>query len=938
MRQCLLVAMIGMALCAGAQEFGGIPSSLKWKQVNSPNVKVIFPAGLDSSAKRVAAISDLLHTRTASTIGQENRKISIVLQSETTISNGYVQLAPWRSEFFLTPLQNSLRLGSLPWTDQLAIHEYRHVQQYMNFRQGLSKFAYIIAGQEGQLLANSAAIPDWFFEGDAVFQETLVTGQGRGRLPAFYNEFRSLWEANRRYSYMKIRNGSFRHLTPDHYSLGYMLVSYGRETYGDDIWRKVTRDAAAFRPLFYPMQGAIKKHTGKDFRQFVNEAIAFHRDNREYQGTDERRMRTRPSEGFVQSYAFPRISGDTAIALKTTGREIPRFVMLQDGGEKKMMVRDIALDEPFSYRNGKIVYAAYRPDVRWGYRDYSDLRIIDVHTGKRNWLTRKSKYFAPDLAHDGRTVAAVRVDPGGRSTVDLMDATTGKTLRSLTAGHSSLFHTYPRFSGDDRALFIPVRRGDGRMSIYRWDLNTGEADTLLPFTYQAISFPVVKGDTLFFTAVRGGQDILMVWDDKGKRLHEALNSYAGIQQSAPRGDGTVMYAGLSAWGNMLFDARPDLKEISPAQWISGDPGDLYVKKALSGETQVNDLPYREYPVTRYGKAHGLFNFHSWRPYYDQPIWSLSLYGNNVLNTFSSALGYKYNQNESSHKLDYSAAYSAWFPWIEGGVGYTFDRRFRGTQRTIYWNELSANLGVRIPLNLTSGRLFTNLQFSSLYNVLKVMFNERKNGRVFEDLNLNYLDNSVAFTLQTQKAEQQIFPRFAFTLFADHRNSVNRTEAWQTYVNTGLFLPGLLRTHSLVFNFSYQARDTAQNYLFSDNFAYSRGYPAANFPRMWKVGVNYHLPLLYPDKGIANIVYFLRVRANLFYDHTNLKSLRTGIVTPMRSAGTEIYFDTRWWNQQNVSFGIRYSRLFDAELFNGIYSSPVSPNQWEIVLPINLIPR
>jgi hypothetical protein len=102
----------------------------------------------------------------------------------------------------MTPLQNSLQLGSLQWNEQLALHEYRHIQQYMNFRKGLSKLAYYVAGEEGQSVANAAAVPDWFFEGDAVFQETLVSEQGRGRLPEFFNGYRSLWEAGKKYSYM----------------------------------------------------------------------------------------------------------------------------------------------------------------------------------------------------------------------------------------------------------------------------------------------------------------------------------------------------------------------------------------------------------------------------------------------------------------------------------------------------------------------------------------------------------------------------------------------------------------------------------------------------------------------------------------------------------------------------------------------------------------
>ena len=56
------------------------------------------------------------------------------------------------------------------------------------------------------------------------------------------------------------------------------------------------------------------------------------------------------------------------------------------------------------------------------------------------------------------------------------------------------------------------------------------------------------------------------------------------------------------------------------------------------------------------------------------------------------------------------------------------------------------------------------------------------------------------------------------------------------------------------------------------------------------------------------MYFLRVRANLFFDYSTVKSLRTGTETDLRSTGVEIYFDTRWWNQQFVSFGFRYSRL------------------------------
>ncbi|HWB91486.1 MAG TPA: hypothetical protein VG605_06520, partial [Puia sp.] len=102
-----------------AQVFGGNPPSLLWRQLNTDTARIIFPVGLDSQAQQVAAIVHTLARTTLPTIGHSQRKIDIVLQNQTTIPNGYVGLAPFRSEFQLTPEQNSFDLGSLPWQKML---------------------------------------------------------------------------------------------------------------------------------------------------------------------------------------------------------------------------------------------------------------------------------------------------------------------------------------------------------------------------------------------------------------------------------------------------------------------------------------------------------------------------------------------------------------------------------------------------------------------------------------------------------------------------------------------------------------------------------------------------------------------------------------------------------------------------------------------------
>jgi hypothetical protein len=206
-------------------------------------------------------------------IGNELQKINIVLHKNTTLANGYVALAPFRSEYYLIPSTNIFESGNLPWYEHLALHEYRHVQQYNNFNNGLTKVFNFFLGEEGRAVANGLTVPQWFFEGDAVHTETSLTPQGRGRLPLFYSGFTSLWEEGKNYSLLKLLNGSLKDYVPNHYQLGYLVTNYGYKKYGDDFWKNVTKDATSFKGLFYPFNKAIKRYSGEPYKKFMREAL-----------------------------------------------------------------------------------------------------------------------------------------------------------------------------------------------------------------------------------------------------------------------------------------------------------------------------------------------------------------------------------------------------------------------------------------------------------------------------------------------------------------------------------------------------------------------------------------------------------------------------------------------------------------------------------------
>jgi len=319
MKKILLLNFLFISYAALAQQFGGNPPSVSWKQINNKAVRVIFPTGMDSQAMRIASIIDYLAINKPDSLGNKLKKVNLVLQNSTVVSNAYVGLGPFRSEFFTTPPSNNFEQGSIPWNDQLALHEYRHVMQYNNFNRGLSKTLHTLLGDDGLSLATNAAIPDWFFEGDAVFNETVLSKQGRGRLPLFMNAYPTLWQANKKYSWMKLRNGSLKDYVPDHYQLGYLLVNYGHQKYGDDFWKNVMQHAASWKNLIYPFQSAVKKYAGVEYKTFTQQAFASVQKNTEKLNEEASDFLFPVNKKYITNYYFPySVGNDSLIYLKPT--------------------------------------------------------------------------------------------------------------------------------------------------------------------------------------------------------------------------------------------------------------------------------------------------------------------------------------------------------------------------------------------------------------------------------------------------------------------------------------------------------------------------------------------------------------------------------------------------------------------------------------------
>ncbi|MCU0334939.1 MAG: hypothetical protein MUF62_07780, partial [Chitinophagaceae bacterium] len=502
--------------------------------------------------------------------------------------------------------------------------------------------------------------------------------------------------------------------------------------------------------------------------------------------------------------------------------------------------------------------------------------------------------------------------------------TEGQVLHSYTAD-SSLFYSHPKWLAGDGDVLAAARQPNGHMGWLLWNPAGNTSRWLLAPANRLLGFPVVQADTVYYTASEGGFDALyaqhVVTGQRWLLAQYSTGIYGGYVQQ-----GQLYASYFTAGGYRLgrSAAAPLLAPATTAGLVS-----LYGIDARHYR-DLSQLPTQAFASKRYRKATGIFNFHSWQPELNEPDYTMRLYGNNVVNTTQTDLFYTYNTNETSHSTGFNFAYGGWYLQPVAGVKQTWSRDvLYNDDTTFIYNETEAYAGLSLPLNLSGGRQFRFLTLTTTLHADHVRW-QGLGKELLRNLDFTYFRARLSYTGQIQKARQHIFPRWAQAVFADYRSMVSQQQAWQLLLSGSLYLPGLARNHNVVLTAAWQARDTLRQYAFSNSFPFSRGYSSVNFPRMWRLGANYHLPLLYPEWGFGQLLYLLRIRGNAFYDYTQVKSLRTGLTRPFSTVGAELFFDTRVWNQLPVTFGIRYSRLLDAEL--GIVTRP---NQWEFILPVNL---
>lgn len=905
---------------------GANPPSVSWRQVQTPHFRVLFPAALSREARQVANTLQHLHQPLSASLGRPPRRISLVLQNQGVVSNGFVTLSPRRSEFFTTPPQDYNLLGTNNWLDLLALHEFRHIVQYEKAYQSRIRLGLVLFGQNGVAALSHAAVPNWFWEGDAVAMETAYSSSGRGRIPDFDLLLRSTLLERGPYSYNKQHLGSFKDKVPNHYVTGYHLVSHVRRHHPADVWSQVTQKAFDHFYVPFTFSRSLRQVTGKrlnaTWRSTVQELDSLWRDQAGRLPTTPATVLPQRKNDTYTDYLYPQPLADgSVVALKTGLSHIPVFVRLSADGsrEQKLFTPGILGDSPMlSVAANKIVWSEVEADLRWEPRNYAVIKTYDLETGRHQVLQRKTRLHSPALSPDGKTIAAIESDTANTVSLVLVDAGSGKELRRF-ASPGNDWLSMPRWAPDGRqVLLLRTRRKERSITLV--EVAGGHFTDLLPFTGENIAHPVMAGGKVYYNSPYNGIENIYALDlASGQRYQVASRRYAGINPALTPGGDTLFFNDFSAQGYNV--ARMANK---PAQWVPlgqvpVHPVAYYAPLVeQEGQPEILDqVPDTLLPERRYRPGQHLFRVHSWLPVLAQGnnSVSLELQSQDILSTMTSWLGYTRNLSENTGRVQAGLRYQGWFPvlQLEGGYG---SRVTGAGDTTNHWQEKSLSAGASLPLNLTNSRFAEYLTLSADAGLTSISgyadrtaLDEQANGL------LQHLRYQASYRRSQLRSHRDLAPRFSQSalLHLVHTPFGGDYRSRLLAANLRLAFPGLWRHHALQTWGNFQDQNL-ENYMFSSPLRFPRGYRYPVHDRFHSFTLQYAFPIWYPDLALGPLLYFQRLKGNLFYDdgQTTLRNRVTQVQhrQTYRSVGLELSTDFNVMRLGGVVLdaGVRFSYL------------------------------
>ena len=589
----LLLALFSAAPAAAAS----FPPGLQFRTLTTPQAIVHYPRGLETQARAAAALANEILDAHESRYRVQVRPVHIVLSDISDDPNGFTLPFPYPLVHIrLVAPDGSDEFGNYDdWLRIVLTHELAHTIHLEEAR-GLLGLGRKLFGRAPFLFPN-ALTPAWLIEGLAVYEESRGTAFGRERNPDTRMVLR-MAALDRRFP-REDQAGLGLDLWPSGlapYLFGDAFLHDLTTRYGMDTLPELAR-VHARRIVPYSDDWTATTVTGTTFHALWREWKDVQRVASEREAAAIRSRGETPScaittRGVRQT--GPRFSPD-GHWIAYTSRSLTRFAAIRlvrpDGsGDRELALRNGGTSLSWTPDGKAIVFD--EPEVFELFSTFSDLRVVDVASGRVCRLTRGLRARDPDVGPDG-TVVFVR-EAGGQSELASVGLD-GNGLRSLTTSAPGTEWGGPRWSPKGDAIAASRWTEGGLLDVARVDTSSGVVTELTHDRAKDVE-PAWTPDGRFvvFRSDRDGVSNLYAVRGEDGALLRVTNVVGGAFAPDVAPDGRSL--AFADYGGRGYDVHvmafaPDA--LAPAAPFS----DPYPKAPPQPEpASVADQPYRPLPA------------------------------------------------------------------------------------------------------------------------------------------------------------------------------------------------------------------------------------------------------------------------------------------------------------------------------------------------------
>ncbi len=909
------------------------PPAVKWAKIKTPDFKVYFDKKIGDEGQYVANLLQNLYTPVSYSLGIKPGKIPVILQNQTVISNGFVSETPLRSEFYMYPPQNYNVDGLLKWTKLLSVHEFRHVVQFNKSLTGFNKFVFTLFGYEAAATLSHLAVPDWFWEGDAVLTETNLTNYGRGRDPYFSVLMKTNMLERGPFNYYLQYLRSFRYNIPDHYVTGYYLTSYLRRKYGAKTISTVLQKTWSLPFMPFRFSHELKKFTGKNlvnnYQAMTHEIDSLWKSQLNKVEVSNAQTINKRINKLYTDYKYPQYLPDGNIfALKTGINDISSFIEIDSAGNERKIFTPGAVDITGfpTTGGGKIAWTEVEYDPRWEERTYSVIKIYNIHNNTLKRVSRATRYSSSGISPDGKKIVTLRTTTDLKYNLLILDAGSGRILETIDNPGNFFFLT-PTFSADGNKI-VAVQKSDEGKSIWVYDMSSKESRIVYGPVEENFGNPYMISDYIFYNSPVSGIDNIYMLDTRNHKIFQVTSrKYGAYNSFVSENRKKVLFNDFTVDGMDVASI-----DFIPEQWKDIDEvvkNPIHYFQPVESQEMTNNvfenLQINNYKISKANRFGGIFNPYGWGLYLTGTDLNflLGIHLQDILSTTAIDAGYEINANESTGKWTASVSYQGLYPVInvsaytgKRSVTETFtDTTANATTKSsvnVNWNESGFTGGLALPLNLTHSRYieylnlsaYSNYSHISGYNYYRRNLDQQGNGTLI------YNTYKIQYQRMLVRSKRDVNSKFAQLLFLQYSHTpFGGDYNTEMFSGEGRFIfPGIIKHHSLNLRVGFVKQDISQNensYWLSSPIFYPRGYSYRPYENFLITSANYLFPVCYPDLHLGPWINIQRIYANLFIDNGIGK---TGSDRDrLTSTGLELYFDVNLMRYLPLyEFGLRYS--------------------------------